>query len=346
MIGIDFFSGAGGLTRGLVEAGVPVALGIDIDAGCRETYERNNPGSRFVHADVRRLDVRQVERALGRVDRDELLIAACAPCQPFAQLNRSGRDERATLLGRMARFVEALMPGQIFVENVPGLARVRASSTLSRFRNTLMRLGYGYWEGVLDAKAYGVPQTRRRFIIIAVRDVEPTPPPATHGTAPDLQPYETVANAINAYPALEAGEVHPAVPNHRAARLSPLNLERIRHTPHDGGDRTAWPEHLWLNCHRNGYTGHTDVYGRMHWHRPAPTLTCKCHSLTNGRYGHPEQDRAISFREAARLQSFGDDYVFHTEIQGQLATQIGNAVPVRLATAVGRHIRRLAGEIR
>lgn len=343
MIGIDFFSGAGGLTRGLVEAGIPIRLGVDIDAGCRETYERNNPGSRFLHADVRELDVREITRALALVDRDELLVAACAPCQPFAQLNRQGRDHRATLLGRIGRVVQALRPGQIFVENVPGLARVRASSTLSRFRSLLRRLGYGYWEGVVNANVYGVPQTRRRFIIIAVRGVDPTPPPPTHG--PGLLPYETVGDAIRGYPAIEAGEVHPTVPNHRAAMLSPLNLERIRHTPHDGGNRTAWPPHLWLDCHRNGYTGHTDVYGRMHWGRPAPTLTCKCHSLTNGRYGHPEQDRAISFREAARLQSFGDDYVFHAEVQGHLAAQIGNAVPVRLAYAVGRHIRRLAGEI-
>jgi len=344
MIAVDFFSGAGGLTRGLVDAGIPVVLGIDADGGCRETYERNNPGSRFLHADVRDLRAEEIANTIARVHRDELLLAACAPCQPFAQLNRQNRrDGRATLLGQFARFVQALRPGQVFVENVPGLARVSGSSTLSRFRQTLRRLGYGYWEGVIDAKIYGVPQTRRRYVIIAVREVEPAPPPATHG--PGFLPFETVENAIHAYPALEAGEVHPNVPNHRAACLSPLNLERIRHTPHDGGDRTVWPPHLWLNCHRNGYRGHTDVYGRMHWRRPAPTLTCKCNSLTNGRYGHPEQDRAISLREAARLQSFDDNYVFYAEAQSHLASQIGNAVPVRLATVVGNHIRRLAGEI-
>lgn len=344
MIAVDFFSGAGGLTRGLVDAGIPVVLGVDADEGCRETYERNNLGSRFLHADVRRLRVEEIENAIARVHRDELLLAACAPCQPFAQLNKLGRrDDSATLLGRFARFVQELLPGQIFVENVPGLARVGGSSTLNRFRLMLRRLGYEFWEGVIDARIYGVPQTRRRYIIIAIRNVEPTPPPATHG--PGLRPYETVENAIRTYPALEAGEAHPTVPNHRAARLSALNLERLRHTPRDGGDRTMWPLHLWLACHSNGYQGHTDVYGRMHWRRPAPTLTCRCHSLTNGRYGHPEQDRAISFREAARLQSFDDDYVFYAEVNSRLAAQIGNAVPVSLANAVGTHIRRLVGEI-
>jgi DNA (cytosine-5)-methyltransferase 1 len=344
MIAVDFFSGAGGLTRGLAEAGIHVPLGIDMDDGCRETYERNNTGSRFIHADVRELRVEVIRNVAARVHRDELLLAACAPCQPFAQLNRRDRrDASATLLGQFTRFVQALRPGQIFVENVPGLARVRGSSTHRRFRKVLRDLGYGYWEGVLDAKMYGVPQTRRRFIIIAIRGVEPTPPPPTHG--PGLSPFETVENAIRNYPSLEAGETHPTIPNHRAARLSALNLERIRHTPHDGGDRTAWPRRLWLDCHRGGHQGHTDVYGRMYWGRPAPTLTCKCHSLTNGRYGHPEQDRAISFREAARLQSFGDDYIFYTGIHGHLASQIGNAVPVRLANAVGAHLRRLAGEV-
>lgn len=344
MIALDFFCGAGGLTKGLVNAGIPVVGGIDADEECRDTYERNNEGSQFLHADIRELRVEDISELIRDVHPDELLLAACAPCQPFAQLNRTDdRDDTATLLGQFSRFVQALRPRYVVVENVPGLARVRGSSTHRRFRKMLQRLEYGYWEGVLDAKKYGVPQTRRRFIIIATRDMEPTPPPRTHGRG--LLPYETVENSIRAYPPLEAGEVHPTVPNHRAARLSPLNLERMRHTPHDGGDRRSWPDHLWLNCHKNDYEGHSDVYGRMYWQRPSPTLTCKCHSLTNGRYGHPEQDRAISLREAARLQTFDDSYVFHAEVQGRLAAQIGNAVPVKFAEAVGKQLRHLAGEI-
>ncbi|MDQ1612121.1 MAG: (cytosine-5)-methyltransferase 1 [Pyrinomonadaceae bacterium] len=341
MIAIDFFCGAGGLTRGLLDAGIKVTLGIDVDDRCRQTYETNNNPSRFLSADVRRLQAKDVRRTIADVDSNDLLLAACAPCQPFAQLNRVGDlDGEATLLGQFARFVRELEPRCVFVENVPGLARVRGSSTHRRFRKLLSRMGYGYCEGTLDAKAYGVPQTRWRFVMIAIRGIEPTLPPPTHG--PKLLPYETVENAIKGFPPIDAGVTHPIVPNHRAAALSEQNAARLRHTPSDGGDRRAWPEHLWLKCHSKGYQGHTDSYGRMYWQRPAPTLTCRCHSISNGRYGHPEQNRAVSLREAARLQSFGNDYVFHGTALSHVASQIGNAVPVRLAEAVGRHIQELS----
>lgn len=343
MIAIDFFCGAGGLTRGLLNAGIEVRLGIDFDEGCHQTYETNNHPATFLLADVRELMVEDVRTAIRDVAPDDLLLAACAPCQPFSQLNRGERNEEATLLGQFGRFVEALQPRQVFVENVPGLTRVRGRSTHKRFRQRLEQLGYRIWEEVLDAKAYGVPQTRKRFILIALRGFKPTRPPATHG--PTLLPYETVGNTIRHYPPLQAGETHPTVPNHRAAILAPINLERLRHTPHDGGSRTAWPRHLWLECYSNGHDGHTDVYGRMSWDSPAPALTSKCHSLSNGRYGHPEQDRAMSLREAAKLQSFADDYVFFADSLAKTSKQIGNAVPVRFAEAIGTHIRRLAGEL-
>jgi len=126
-------------------------------------------------------------------------------------------------------------------------------------------------------------------------------------------------------------------PNHEAANLSELNLRRLRHTPHDGGDRRSWPSQLVLACHRGDHNGHTDVYGRMYWDRAAPTLTGKCNSISNGRYGHPCQDRAISLREAASLQTFRDDYVFYGPSK-HIAIQIGNAVPVRLAEVLGRQL--------
>ncbi len=229
------------------------------------------------------------------------------------------------------------------MENVPGLARVRGSSTHKRFRRTLERLGYGYCEGVVDAKAYGVPQTRRRFIMIASQGIEPVLPPPTHG--PDLLPFVTVADSIRHYPPIRAGETHPTLPNHRAALISEINLERLRHTPHDGGDRNAWPRRLWLDCHSNGHEGHTDVYGRMRWQQPSPALTCKCISISNGRYGHPEQDRAISLREAAKLQTFGDAYEFYGSTMRQIAAHIGNAVPVKLAEVFGLQILAQAAQV-
>lgn len=182
---------------------------------------------------------------------------------------------------------------------------------------------------LLDAKHFGVPQTRRRWVVIASRLVKPSLPSRTHG--PGIKPFASVRDAIARYPAVAAGEHSATVPNHRAANISPQNLRRLKATPLDGGGRMLWPEELVLDCHRGDYEGHSDVYGRMRWDAPAPTLTCKCYSISNGRYGHPEQHRAISLREAARLQSFEDRFVFYGASQQDIGAQIGNAVPVRLA---------------
>ena len=188
---------------------------------------------------------------------------------------------------------------------------------------------------VLDAKHFGVPQTRRRFVLIASRTRLIALPRPTHGAG--LLPYTTVKEAIEHFPPLSAGNRSRIIPNHVAACLSELNLQRMANTPPDGGDRRTWNESLVLECHKGEYDGHSDVYGRMFWDRPAPALTSKCNSLSNGRYGHPEQNRAISLREAASLQTFPDSYVFHG-LDQQIARQIGNAVPVVFASALGRAI--------
>ena len=343
MIAIDFYCGAGGLTRGLLNAGIHVRLGVDSNEAYRDTYELNNAPAKFLFKNIRNLSFEEIEACIEKVDTRDLLFAACAPCQPFAKINKSrSRKDEATLLSQFGRFVERFQPDQVFVENVPGLAKVRGRSTYRRFLGLLTNLGYNICGGVLDAKDFGVPQTRRRLIIIAMKKIVPTLPAQTHG--PKLIAYETVENAIRAYPPIKAGESHSGIANHQAARLSPKNIERLRHTRTNGGNRTGWPRKLWLKCHKNGHEGHTDVYGRMFWHRPAPALTCKCLSLSNGRYGHPSQNRAISLREAARLQSFGDDYIFYGDSQNNLATQVGNAVPVKLAEVIGKHILSLRQE--
>lgn len=184
-------------------------------------------------------------------------------------------------------------------------------------------------------KNFGVPQNRRRLILIASRTIIPVFPEATHGDG--LLPFVTVRDAIHAFPAIEAGQTNEEVANHRAAGLSATNLRRIIATPHDGGGRVDWPANLVLDCHANGHTGHTDVYGRMAWNNVSPTLTSKCFSISNGRFGHPEQNRAISLREAAALQSFPDDYVFEGSMQ-EIGKQIGNAVPVLLAQRIGESL--------
>ena len=344
MIAVDFFCGAGGLTRGLMNAGISVVMGVDSDERCRRTYIENNRGASFLTADIRDLTFSEIRRRLGRVPAAELLFAGCAPCQPFSQQKKSGGDcTRGTLLGRFGEFVEEFRPGQVLIENVPGIARVPGFSTYRRFVKMLLECGYKFADAVLDAKFYGVPQNRDRYVLIAMLEATPTLPRSTHG--PGLVPFRTVRDAIDAYPRIRAGEQHPDVSNHVSADISSINMERLRHTPKNGGDRRSWPRNLVLACHKKEYDGHTDVYGRMWWDKPAPALTGRCHSISNGRYGHPSQNRAISLREAASLQSFPDDYVFFGSNK-HIALQIGNAVPVKLAEEIGRHILSLRHQAR
>jgi len=337
MVAVDFFCGAGGLTRGLMNAGINVSLGIDIKKEFRETYEGNNFPAKYLCADIRQLEPVDVLRMLPSVPKTQLLLAGCAPCQPFTKQRREyNREKDNTLLIQFGRFVSALLPGQIVIENVPGIKKVDGFSAYRRFCKLLEKLGYFVSEGIIDAKDYGVPQTRHRFVMIGALDFKPTLPEPTYGSG--RLPFETVRRAISGYPSIKAGEEHPQIPNHRSAALSPINLRRIRHTPKDGGCRFSWPHKLRLDCHKNGYAGHTDVYGRMWWDRPAPALTCRFEYLSTGRYGHPAQPRAISLREAARLQSFSDKFIFFGSSLASLATQIGNAVPVKFGEALGRHI--------
>jgi len=343
MFALDFFCGAGGLTRGFLDAGINVVAGIDVDEGCRRTYEANNQPTRFIAADLRQLTPEDVASLIHGIPNDQLMFAGCAPCQPFSKQRRVvGHRKDRTLLGGFAAIVAEFNPRFVIVENVPGIVKVPGNSTYRRFLTSLRALGYRFAEGRLDAKWFGVPQTRRRWVVIAAQGVQPVMPEPPHG--PSKLPYATVRDAISAYPRIEAGGEDPNIPNHRAAKLSEVNLRRLRATPPNGGGRLHWPKSLALPCHSDNYEGHTDVYGRMWWDAPAPALTCRCISLSNGRYGHPEQDRAISLREAASLQSFADDFVFYGESQAALAGQIGNAVPVKLAEALARQVLRLAAE--
>lgn len=335
MIALDLFCGAGGLTKGLTAAGVNVRAAVDIDLDCRASFQENNVATYFAR-DIRFLAPGEVEKFIGRRAHNDLLIAACAPCQPFAQLNRSRPDSRAFLLSHVARLIRDLRPRAILIENVPGLRRVRGFSTYKRFTTALIDIGYSVASGVLDAKDFGVPQTRRRFVLLAVRGKRIQLPVPTHGAG--LHPYRTVRDAIAHYPPISAGEIHPIIANHVAASVSATNAERLRHTPKNGGSRADWPKRLWLTCHSRNPSAHTDSYGRMAWDLPAPALTCKCHSISNGRYAHPEQNRAISLREAAALQGFPEDYQFFGNGVGSIARQIGNAVPIPFAQVLGEHI--------
>ena len=340
MKAIDFFCGIGGLTRGLLDAGIDVVAGTDIDDRCRKSFVKNNPGVHFVAQDITTIGIRNIRQWTNSRLFSNMLFAGCAPCQSFSKQCKGAKQPcDATLLTEFGRLVQMVKPGHILIENVPGIAKVNGFSTFRRFLQLLTDNGYQYAYEVIDAKHFGVPQTRRRLVLIASRGRSTCLPDRKFGTR--QRPFRTVRETISHFPELKAGESDATVLNHLAAALSPLNLERLRCTPHDGGDRRSWPIDYHLKCHSGQYSGHTDVYGRMRWDQPAPTLTGRCNSISNGRYGHPEQDRAISLREAAALQTFPDGYEF-IGFQNHIAQQIGNAVPVRLAEELGKQLLRIA----
>lgn len=334
MRAIDFFCGGGGTTRGLLNAGIEVLAGVDICDDYRQTYEENNHCV-FLAKSITDITRDDILALIPNIDvANDVLFTGCAPCQPFSQQRNIPEEHRdRNLLIEFGNVIEAYRPAYVLVENVPGI-KGRGGDVFQRFLAILDRLEYRRMYSVLNAKDYGVPQNRNRLVLIASRVTDVMLPQPEYGK--DGMPYRTVADAIANYPPIEAGQQCDFVSNHKAARLVDLNLRRIRATEHDGGSRTSWPAELMLECHKSKSAGHTDVYGRMAWNSVSPTLTSKCCSLSNGRFGHPEQDRAISFREAAALQSFPDDYVFYGVSESIIGRQIGNAVPVLLAEALGR----------
>ncbi len=339
MIAFDFFCGCGGLSKGLELAGIKVLAGFDIVEQYRETYERNH-NAKFICEDVRNINLKYLKSIYTKLgaNKKNLLLAGCAPCQPFSNQQKHPETHKdRTLLDSFGRIIDEVKPGYILLENVPGL-KTKGADVLQRFLDILDKNGYYYNYDILNAKNFGVPQNRKRFILIASLYTKPGFPEITHGK--NLLPFVTVRQTIERYPHLAAGETNHEIPNHQSASISELNLERLINTPHSGGGRKNWPERLVLNCHKGNYTGHTDVYGRMCWDKVSPTLTARCCNISNGRYGHPEQNRAISLREAASLQSFDDDYIFYGNFVS-VSRQIGNAVPVKMANELGKHILQL-----
>lgn len=342
----DFFSGCGGTSQGMQRAGLSVRLGIDWDPDAGETYQKNFAGAAFLCKDIRDVKVKDLAPFVSRKRRRPIVFGACAPCQPFSRQNRSkmGDDGRRTLLSEFHRFVVAYKPEYLFVENVPEVhAEDDVKAPFADFLTLLDRLKYRYVYKVIFAYHYGVPQRRRRLILIASRLGPIDFPKPTHGPKTRKPRLPTVWDYIGSLPPIKAGQTHPSIPNHSAANLSALNLKRIAATP-VGGGRKTWPKNLQLRCHK-GHSGHSDVYGRMTKNRPCMALTTRCVSLSNGRFGHPTQNRAISLREAACIQTFPMSFAFHGR-QNSVARQIGNAVPVALAhvfgKAIARHYRSLA----
>ena len=317
---IDLFSGCGGLTLGLKQAGFKVLGAIELDPVAVSSYKANHPEVLVKQIDIRKVSAIGLRREL-KVRRGELdLLAGCPPCQGFSVLRtRNGasrnRDARNDLVHQMLRFARAFRPKALMMENVPGLV---GRKPFDRLCEGLRRLGYQTTFQVKDAARYGVPQRRRRLILLAGRGFQMQFPAEARRT-------KSVRGAISRL--VEPGRARDAVHNLPEKKRSARVRKLIADIPRDGGSREDLPRSRQLTCHKKS-TGFHDIYGRMAWSKPAPTITSGCFNPSKGRFLHPERNRAITMREAALLQSFPRSYVFDVSAGKEaVALMIGNALP-------------------
>ncbi len=342
---VDLFCGVGGLTHGFVKEKFKVEAGIDFDKSCDYAFEANNNNAKFIHKDITQFSSKELNNLYGKGKRK--ILVGCAPCQPFSKYNRKSsnnvkpdpKDIKWKLLYSFANLIEEVQPEIVSMENVPFLVQFNNGKVFKDFVSRLEKNGYIVSWNIVNAQDYGVPQRRKRLILFGSK----------HGkielidkTIKDGK-YITVRDAIGHLPEIEDGEAHPKDSLHRARKLTELNKRRIQATK-EGGFWRDWDESLWLECHKKeSGKSFGSVYGRMKWNDVAPTMTTYCVGLGNGRFGHPEQDRAISLREAALIQSFPENYKFIDPDKPlstpAIARQIGNAVPVGLGIVIAKSIK-------
>lgn len=337
---IDFFCGGGGMSYGMQKSGIQVLAGIDYEENCRATYEANIKKAKFIKADVFELKEEELEKTLKlKRNDDELLLIGCSPCQFWSIINtdKNKSQKSKNLLVEFERFVKYFNPGYVVVENVPGVLRKKGESGLEAFINWLESNNYTVHFKVHNTNDYGVPQNRKRFTLIANRI-----------TKNELEPLKankklTVRDVIgeeNGFAKINAGHRDETDFNHSVPNVDELTLRRLKEVKKDGGNRLSFannPE-LQLDCFIGRDTSFKDTFGRLWWDRPSPTITTKFFSVSNGRFVHPEENRALSIREGASLQSFPKDYKFIGTSMGNLARLIGNAVPPEYAKRVGQAI--------
>ncbi len=344
---IDVFSGIGGLAHGFSLEDFKVDAGIDFDKSCKFAFEKNNK-TVFVHKDVTTLD--SVELLSLYSTGKRRILVGCAPCQPFSVYNSKAsgkkkkdaqeKDTKWKLLYTFANLIEKVDPEIVSMENVPLLISFKGGRVFHDFVNKLKRNGYTVTWNVINAQDFGVPQRRKRLILFGSKhgEVKLIDKTIVNGR------YKTVRETIGRLPPVEDGIAHPSDHLHRARKLTDLNKRRIKATK-EGGFWRDWDKELWLKCHKKKKgRDFRSVYGRMKWDDVSPTMTTCCIGLNNGRFGHPEQDRAITLREAALLQSFPEYYEFIDPeakfSSSAIARQIGNAVPVELGVAIARSIKQ------
>ena len=334
---VDLFCGIGGLTCGLKKAGLNVVAGFDSDNTCEYAYEYNNK-AKFICADVSSMDSNEITKFYYKDDLK--ILVGCAPCQTFSKQTNKYKnrvnDKKWTLLNYFSHHINNVEPDIISMENVPELIKF---DIFNDFRNNLINKGYHVSYKIVNCSEYGLPQKRKRLVLLASKlgDIELIKPNPK-------QKKRTVEDVLKDLPFLEAGGVDAKDPLHRCPKLSEINIKRIKQSK-PGGTWRDWDKNLLPECYKkpSGNT-YSSVYGRMKWDAPSPTMTTQFYIYGTGRYGHPEQNRALSLREGAILQTFPRNYKFvkkgETITYKVLGRQIGNAVPVDLGKIIGESIKK------
>jgi DNA (cytosine-5)-methyltransferase 1 len=337
---VDLFSGLGGLTAGLRDVGFKVVAGAEVDSDSVESYQANHPGV-TVLGDVRTLTGAGIlkETKLTSID----VVVGCPPCQGFSRLTEKNRqdDPRNSLVLHFRRLVLELRPNVCMMENVPGLL-TRGAPLFRQLHKDLLDAGYIVNYGVLELADYGVPQFRKRLVLMAGLGFGVPLPRPTHFNP---ERWVSVRRAIGGLPPpplrseVKAGTRRPPLPWHVARDLAPIARQRLSYAAANGGGCQEFPSELRLDCHRKSPDGFHDVYSVLDWDFPSGTITSGCTNASKGRFGHPSEPRPLTPREAAMLQTLGRTYKLCGTGVESVARQIGNALPRRFARVAGRQIR-------
>lgn len=339
---VDFFCGAGGMSCGFSQARIRILAGIDIEKQFKPTYTANNPQAKFINKDIVKYQPKELQNEIGinKYD-DNLIFIGCSPCQYWSKINnvRHNSVYSNNLIYDFQRFIKYFMPGYVVVENVPGILNEKNNHVLLDFLDFLLFNGYKYEYRIIRTDHYGVPQKRKRFVLIASRVNQKLAFPE-----PEESEDMTVYNFIgphNGFPVVKDGHIDNTDFMHSTAALSPLNKKRVKITPKDGGTRLSWKDDptLQIPAYKNKDHYYRSIYGRLYWHRPATTITTRFIATSCGRFTHPEEDRGLSLREGATLQTFPKDYKFIGGLVS-VAKQIGNAVPPEMARRIALSIKQ------
>lgn len=343
---IDFFCSGGGMSFGLQESGINILAGIDFDPDCKETYEANVK-AKYILADVEKLKEEDLSKEIDiKKNDDDLILVGCSPCQYWTiiRTNKNKSEKSKNLLHEFHRFVKYYNPGYVVVENVPGILNKHKESGLDKFVKDLEKQGYAVHYEVINLNSYGVPETRKRFSLIANRITKDKIFPKANNSCPVVSDFIGVKNGFSKIP---AGHKDKTDFMHTVAGLSDINIKRLKLTPKNGGSRYSWANtDMQINAYKSkkGNISFNDTYGRMSWDKPAPTITTKFFSISNGRFAHPDENRAISIREGATLQTFPKTYKFIGSSVAAIARMIGNAVPPIYAKQIGLTIIKNHGK--